>query len=307
MAREFFLKRYEKLGHKLDVEKLREEYNSKKFIRVNTLKTSKKNLMNRLSSVFDLKEVSEITEALEIVKLKPNHDPSNDNKKFSMSTMVEYLKGYFYTQDLFSMIPVTLFDFSKVNENTKILDATAAPGSKTTQIAQYIENKGEIIAVDNKSQRLKKLNNNLERMGVKNTITILGNINDENFLEHYENYFDFILLDAPCSGNFVNDKEWFEKRDIDGVKYNSDKQKEILDSCFKLLKKGGELIYSTCSLEPEEDEENVEYFLNEHKGKIEGVELKKIFNAEKPSKNALKFWPEKTKGQGFFVAKFKKI
>ena len=100
--------------------------------------------------------------------------------------------------------------------------------------------------------------------------------------------FDKILLDAPCSGNFTQEDNWFDKRDIEGIKSNAENQKKLMKVCVETVRPGGVIVYSTCSLEPEENEENVEWFLKNYDVKL--LEQKR-------------FWPCET-NQGFFVAKF---
>ena len=128
--------------------------------------------------------------------------------------------------------------------------------------------------------------------------------------------FDKILLDAPCSGNFINDKNWFKKRTLSGIKKQAKLQAQLLESAYKVLNKGGLLVYSTCSLEPEENEFNINTFLNNHKEmKLEKIRTVlgdhspiKIFNKTlNPNiKLCKRFWPWKTNTEGFFIAKLRK-
>jgi NOL1/NOP2/sun family putative RNA methylase len=190
---------------------------------------------------------------------------------------------------------------------------SAAPGVKTSQIAQYMENTGVIIALDTNFSRLMSLRNNLERINVKNTIIYQK---DARFASDLGIKFDKILLDAPCSGNFAVDEKWFEKRKLEDLKETSKMQKQLLGAAFDVLKEGGELVYSTCSLEPEENEFVVDWVLKEFPEiKIQKIDIpigdNGIINPfgqelSKEVRYAKRFWPNKTNTQGFFIAKFKK-
>lgn len=222
-----------------------------------------------------------------------------------------------YLQSIASQIPALFLDLKPWD---KVLDITAAPGSKTSQIASILWNKWEITANDNNAIRLDKLKFTLERQWVtiakviKNDATKLGNIIKENS-------FDKILADLPCSAewriNLNNEKSywfWSEKN----IEKNKALQIEILKNSVKLLKKGWILVYSTCTLAPEENEEIVDYLLNNFKElEIEPINLdykytmKWIteFNWKKYNKkvdNSLRCLPSE-ETEWFFVAKFRKI
>jgi 16S rRNA C967 or C1407 C5-methylase (RsmB/RsmF family) len=173
-------------------------------------------------------------------------------------------------------------------QNEVVLDMAAAPGGKTTHMAQLMKNKGVIVAIDKKIPRLIALKNNIERMGVANVIAY--NENSMN-AETLGMEFDKIMLDTPCSGNFAQEEGWFEKRNLEGIKSLSKVQRNLLRVAHTLLKRNGELVYATCSLEPEENEENVEWF------------LKTFSDMNLVSKERM--WPSEI-NQGFFIAKFRK-
>jgi 16S rRNA C967 or C1407 C5-methylase (RsmB/RsmF family) len=124
--------------------------------------------------------------------------------------------------------------------------------------------------------------------------------------------FDRILLDVPCSGNFVTDKDWFKKRTIQDVKRNARLQREILKEAAKVLKNDGEIVYATCSLEPEENELNIDWAIKSLKLKVEKINchgekaLTDVFGKklDSPIKHCKRIWPGQT--QGFFVCKLKK-
>jgi 16S rRNA C967 or C1407 C5-methylase (RsmB/RsmF family) len=170
-------------------------------------------------------------------------------------------------------------------------------------------NTGAIIALDVKLQRLTVLSNQLERCHVKNTIVY--NL-DARHVSKLEMKFDRILLDVPCSGNFSIDKDWFKRRTIKDVEENAKRQKEILSEAAKVLKNDGDIVYSTCSLEPEENELNIDWAIKNLGFYVEKINCygepspTKIFGKKLDSQieNCRRIWPGKT--QGFFVCKLKK-
>ena len=265
--------------------------NNMKALRINTLKISEEKLVKILKK-----------KGVKLKKIDFLDYGYTFESEFSMSSTPEYLKGYFYLQEAASQIPVQVLD-CKLGDN--ILDMNAAPGSKTTQIAQYIKDKGSIVALDIVNKRISALNNNLERMGVETSVVYLK---DSRYAEDFNIIFDKILIDAPCSGNYCVEKDWFTKRSKQDFLTKSEIQKQLLAEGFKILKKGGILVYSTCSLEKEEDEDVVEWALENFDLEIVDTGLK-IGNPGCTDKTKLtkKFWPYKTGTQGFFVAKFKKF
>ena len=268
MKKEFFIERYKKLGWEFS------EFDIKKAIRVNTLKITRDKLQKRLEALgIETSKIDFAADGLLIEKAK-----------FSPGSSVEYLLGYYYMQGAASQIPAQLLG---PKETDMVLDCCAAPGGKATHLSQLMKNKGIVIALDKKSQRLIALKNNLERMGSSNVVVY--NIDALN-VSSLNMKFDRILLDAPCSGNFTQGPGWFEKRDMDGIRGNAENQKKLFEACFNVLKPGGSIVYSTCSLEPEENEENAKWF-------------EKTFNVKLIMQK--RYWPSK-KNQGFFIAKFER-
>lgn len=170
--------------------------------------------------------------------------------------------GWFYIQD-----PSTLFcaKILEPKEGEKILDYCSAPGGKTTYIAQLINNNGLIIAYDTDVQRLKLLNENLQRLGVSCCKVVEPD--EVSRIEAFAPY-DRVLVDAPCSNTGVMRRRielrWRIKQSR--IKSLKDTQIDILTRASKYVKKGGALVYSTCSIEPEENREVVETFLNKQTG-----------------------------------------
>jgi len=268
-------------------------------IRVNTIKISVKKLIERIPKEWELKQIPWCETGFWI---------ENKERK-DVGNLIEHALGYFYVQDAASMIPPIVLD-PKPNE--KVLDMCASPGSKSSQIAQMMENSGTLIANDNKGIRLAPLGINLQRMGISNTIiTLMSGTSFRNF------EFDKILVDAPCSCTGTIRKslkvltEWSENMIQRMVK----DQKKLLEAAYLNLKKGGTLVYSTCSVEPEEDEGVITWFLDKYKdAKLEKIEVKglkcsepvlsfkdKTYNPE--VKKCLRIYPQDNDTEGFFVAK----
>jgi NOL1/NOP2/sun family putative RNA methylase len=162
----------------------------------------------------------------------------------------EYLKGYYYLQSLSSMIPAHIL---APQPGDSVLDMCAAPGSKTTQIAMLMENKGNLVASDFDETRLSALNSNLRRCGITNTISI---VKDATQFKKEKLMFDKVLLDVPCSGSgtFFGKQAGKQYPNNDYLAPLTKLQADLLRSGLRTLKKGGILVYSTCSLFPEENE-----------------------------------------------------
>lgn len=291
-----FLSRYKEIfGEKFS--KLN-EVRLKTAIRVNTLKISEKELIKRLKAENAKAEKIDFTDFGYFM-----------DAKFSMGSTPEYLLGYYYTQEAASQLPVQIL---KPNKNETVLDMAAAPGGKTTQIAQYMENKGVLIALDTEEFRLRALRNNLERLGIANCIVYKKdgqNVNDLGIK------FDKILLDAPCSGSFITDLKWFDKKSLEGFNERAELQKILLKSAVSALNEKGVLVYSTCSMEPEEDEMVIDWALKNLPIKLEKIDLKigmpgitefqgKKFDSE--VRKCVRIVPYENNTQPFFIAKITK-
>jgi NOL1/NOP2/sun family putative RNA methylase len=228
------------------------------------------------------------------------------DSEFSPGASIEYLLGYYSLQEAAAQIPATLFSNLK---GKTVLDACAAPGGKTVQLADLMENTGLIVALDINRGRLKALANHLERCRVKNTVVYQL---DARKASRLGVKFDRILLDVPCSGNFATDKEWFKKRTLRDVERNAKLQREILKEASQALKEDGEIVYATCSLEPEENELNINWALENLNLNVEKINCygeaspTEIFGKKLDSsiKNCRRIWPGET--QGFFVCKLKR-
>jgi NOL1/NOP2/sun family putative RNA methylase len=230
---------------------------------------------------------------------------------------LEHLLGYYYIQEIASMLPPLALN---PKEGERVLDLCASPGSKTTQIAARMNNTGLIIANEVKFGRIKILSANTERCGVMNMlitkrdgIALCKRFKEENFL------FDKILLDAPCSGEGTirSAPKGLEMWNIKTIENLSKLQKSLIASAIEILKPNGELVYSTCTHAPEENEEVIDFALKNFNVKIEKISLpikcrEGVTNWGNKSysskvKESCRIYPQDADTEGFFIAKIKKI
>lgn len=205
--------------------------------------------------------------------------------------------GVYYMQEASAMAPVVLLD---PQPGEKICDLCAAPGGKTTQIAGKMGGEGFLLCNEINSKRAKVLSRNIERMAVANAL--VTNEHPQNLSQKYAGFFDRVLVDAPCSGEGMFRKEEAAVTDwsIETVEMCANRQKEILHSAAALLKPGGRLVYSTCTFSPEENEQVIAAFLQEHpEFSPETVEAPWFVPG---SSGSFRLWPHKLLGEGHFAA-----
>ena len=273
-------------------------------IRVNTLKISVEELKERLGKDWSLTPVPWCKEGFWIEhKTEDRRDIGN---------LREHLLGYFYVQEAASMIPPIALD---PQPEETVLDMCSSPGSKSTQIAQYMENKGILICNDVKGIRLQPLGVNIQKNGVSNAVLTL--MQGTWFKDQI---FDRVLVDAPCSGigtirkSLKTLKIWNEKM----ISRLSKTQKNLIETGFNVLKENGVLVYSTCTVDPEEDEGVISYLLNKYPdARVEKIDIK--INRSKPFlshdgeeynpmvKDCLRIWPQDNNTEGFFVTRIRKL
>ena len=278
----------------------------RRSIRVNTLKITIPKLVKRIETDWYLTPVPWCKEGFWV-----DHKGIGEEKRRDIGNLTEHALGYFYVQEAASMIPPVVLN-PKPEEI--VLDMCASPGSKASQIAQYMQNKGLLVANDYKGIRLAPLGINLQRMGITNCIITL--MEGRRFKGHQ---FDKILLDAPCSGTGTIRKSIKTLRMWNPLTIGkiAGQQKQLINAAFENLKPGGTMVYSTCSLEPIEDENVVTHLLDTYSdAQLEDFEipLKRGFvcnefdgmSFHKDIQKCLKLWPQDNDTEGFFVAKINK-
>ncbi len=227
---------------------------------------------------------------------------------------LEFILGQYYLQSLSSMIPAIVLNPSG---SDAVLDMCAAPGSKTTQLAELMNNKGTLIANEVSLERMKILVFNIDKMNFVN-IGVMKN-KGELLSKVFENRFDKILVDAPCSALGITQKKgevsnWWNEKKVQGI---AEIQYKLLVSAIKMCKVGGEIVYSTCTISLEENELVLDKILRKYPVELIDIELP-VKNHEAFTKyydeeinpqisKARRILPWEIGSEGFFVAKFRKI
>ena len=263
--------------------------NKKVTLRVNNLKASTEEIIDVFNSEnIQFNQVNWYKDAFIIENID----------EYDLQDLDIYKQGKIYLQSLSSMLPPIVLN-PKVNEN--ILDMCAAPGGKTTQMACLSNNKAFITAVERNKIRAEKLKYNLQKQGA-GTVNVM--IDDARNLSDFFK-FDKILLDAPCSGSGTDNvfKSNFTK---ELIQKSSKTQEVLLKKALKLLKSGGELIYSTCSILKEENENILEKCLKNTDYKLEKIELSDEIELLPSKFEEVKTIAPNEYFEGFFVAKIKK-
>jgi len=293
----FFKELLEKQYKKESIQKILEGYQTKRYttFRVNTLKS---NITDMEKILKEQKiEYEKVEWSKEAIILK--NQTEKEIKKLEI-----YEKGKIYLQSLSSMLPPIVLQ-PKIG--TDILDMAAAPGGKTTQMASLTQNKANITACEKNKIRAERLQYNIEKQGANVYVMIQDARKIDNFFS-----FDQILLDAPCSGsgilNLQNGK-LAENFTIKLIQKSIESQFALLEKAMHILKKGQEMIYSTCSILSCENEEIIDKILKEKKARIIPIEIK--------GREKLPLLPTKIEGtlcicpnqyyEGFFLAKMQKL
>jgi len=277
----------------------------KNWIRCNTIKISTDELYERLNKKWNVKQPFSNNKEIMLIE--------SDLKPGELGNAIEHVLGYYYIQEVSSMMSVIALD---PQPDEIIFDMAAAPGSKTSQIAACMKNTGTLIANDLKLDRIKILAANLERCGVTNTIgTQADGISfcDRLAKSHFK--FDRILLDAPCSGEGTlrSSTKTFLMWNPKMIDKLSRIQRKMIAYALKVLKVGGVLVYSTCTHAPEENESLVNFALENFPVKIETINLplkcrpgitnwKNDKYSEEVTK-ACRIYPQDNDSEGFFVCK----
>lgn len=264
-------------------------------IRVNTLKISRSYLMKKLSEGGITAYESKIADDGIIIE-----------KSTKITETEEFRKGYFQIQDESSMLVAQIM---RPEEGSLVIDVASAPGGKATHIAEKMNNKGKIIARDVYDHKLNLIKENAERLGID--IINIENFNAQNIDENLIGKADYCLVDAPCSGLGLirrkPDIKW--NKDKDDIKEITSLQYEILENASKYLKNQGILIYSTCTIERDENINLIRRFLNNNQEfKLSGFEnlIPQIENLSSAKDGYIELFPNIHRTDGFFIAKLVK-
>lgn len=223
-----------------------------------------------------------------------------------------YHAGLYYLQEPSAMTPA---DRLEIREYDAVLDLCAAPGGKATELGVKLGGGGVLVANDISSSRAKALLKNIELFGLTNPFVVSET--PARLAEYFPEFFDRILLDAPCSGEgmFRKEPSVIKSYVANGVGYYAKLQKEILIQAVRMLKPGGKMLYSTCTFSPEEDEQSIDYIMDMF------PELKLIningydgFDTGRPEwgsgnpelKKCVRIWPHRMNGEGHFLALLQK-
>lgn len=210
--------------------------------------------------------------------------------------------GVYYLQEASAMAPVALLD---PQPGERVCDLCAAPGGKTTQIAGRMMGRGFLLCNEINPKRAKILSRNIERMAVSNAL--VTNEHPATLAQRFAGFFDRVLVDAPCSGEGMFRKEEAAVTDWsqETVEMCARRQAEILSSAAELVRPGGHLVYSTCTFSPEEDEQAVARFLENHPEFVPETVDAPWFEAGE--NGSVRLWPHKLLGEGHFAAVLRKM
>ena len=262
------------------------------FVRINTIKISIKEALKKLEEEnYEYEEVKGIPECIKI-----------SSYEHPVTRSVLFLKGMIYIQSKSSILVSKILNPKK---GEVIADLCAAPGGKTTHIAQLMENKGFILAIERNFNRIPELHKNLGKLGVKIAHVVCGD--SFNFNNFCRIEYDRMLIDPPCSGTGTIDSrpitKWKFKPKY--IPKNVHVQEHILMNGSKNVKKGGILLYSTCSVLVEENERVIDNFLKKQDNfKIINIEKEYGMPGLENYPEALRLYPQIDGSEGFFIAKF---
>ncbi len=281
------------------------ENDPQKYIRVNRLKISVENLKIKLKNNYGI--------ASEIIQELPNALKIKDDKNSLLGKTIEHISGLYYIQSLSSMLPPLVLNPAG---DDLVLDLCAAPGSKTTELGELMNNRGTLVSNEIQNDRVRMLVYNIERMNLVNTGVIHSK--GELLSKIYPDYFDKILVDAPCSGLGIIQKKgevsgWWSRERAERL---GELQLKLLIAAVKMAKPGGEIVYSTCTLTIEENEMVLDTVLRKYP--VEVIEIDLPFKANEgiisyegnslnpELKKAVRILPWEIDSEGFFLIKLRK-
>ncbi|MGM8569185.1 16S rRNA (cytosine(1407)-C(5))-methyltransferase RsmF [Enterobacter hormaechei subsp. hormaechei] len=273
----------------------------RRSIRVNTLKISVEAFLDLVSPYgWQLTPVPWCEEGFWIER--------DDEESLPLGSTAEHLSGLFYIQEASSMLPVAAL-FADENQPERVMDVAAAPGSKTTQIAARMNNRGAILANEFSASRVKVLHANISRCGIRNVA--LTHFDGRVFGAALPEAFDAILLDAPCSGEGVvrKDPDALKNWSVASNMEIAATQRELIDSAFHALRPGGTLVYSTCTLNRDENEDVCLWLKQRYADAVEFLPLDTLFDSASHAatpEGFLHVFPQIYDCEGFFVARLRK-
>ena len=275
-----------------DANKLLESFNSAPFtsFKINYLKCNNLNNLIDLSFLKPLKHV--------------NNAFYYNKNELELGKNLFFYAGAYYIQEPAAMLVESLLN---IKEGDKVLDMCAAPGGKTFNALLSLNNTGLLVCNDIHNIRSRILSSNIEKYGFKNTIVL--NDNSNNYKKKFYNFFDKIILDAPCSGSGMFRKDDYAIKDwsIEKVYNCKEIQLSLIEDAYEMLKGQGSLIYSTCSYSIQENEEVINEFLNKHPDiELINIELNKIYNNSIGINGGLRLYPSKYQGEGQVMFLLKK-
>ena len=273
----------------------------RRSIRVNTLKISVDDFLALVSPYgWQLTPVPWCAEGFWIER--------DDEASLPLGSTAEHLSGLFYIQEASSMLPVAAL-LADGNAPERVMDVAAAPGSKTTQIAARMGNHGAILANEFSASRVKVLHANISRCGIHNVA--LTHFDGRVFGAALPEAFDAILLDAPCSGEGVvrKDPDALKNWSVESNLEIAVTQRELIESAFHALRPGGTLVYSTCTLNRDENEDVCLWLKANYPDAVEFLPLNDLFASAQEAvtpEGFLHVFPQIYDCEGFFVARLRK-
>ncbi len=229
---------------------------------------------------------------------------SGEEKIFSISKNPYYFAGLYYIQEPSAMTPASI---SGAAPGQRVLDLCAAPGGKSTQLAAMLGGRGLLVSNDVSASRGKALLKNLEQAGAGNML--VTNETPQGLAKVYPEYFDVVLVDAPCSGEgmFRRDRAVFSAYLKRGPEAFVPLQRSILEEAAKMLAPGGTMVYSTCTYSVKEDEEVLLDFLEKHPDfYVDPIEAAFGFAPSSLLPGAIRLLPHRLRGEGHFVSRLKR-
>jgi len=296
----------EMLGEAYEVFEKSYEHEKYQSLRINPLKTEKERFLKE--APFQLQKIPWCEEGFYYSSADtPGKHPYHE-------------AGVYYIQEPSAMAPA---EYLEAQPGERILDLCAAPGGKSTQIATKMKGQGMFVCNEIHPARAKILSENIERLGIKNAVVL--NETPAHLAEVFSEYFDRILVDAPCSGEgmFRKNEDACNEWSLENVKLCANRQDEILDCAAAMLKPGGRIVYSTCTFAPAENEGSIYRFLERHevfdtisipifegmtKGKLEWYQKEETVSSKAAEQigRTIRLWPHLLQGEGHYLAVLEK-